>query len=87
MPQIANKVGGSWCEKCDLTNFFPSIFIGPKSDHCLALSFTESLSFCSFLDLIDVTLPCEDSGNLSLPAVVSFDSHVVGVVTKQKPCC
>ena len=37
-----------------------SCFIGTKSDHCLALSVTSSLSQTSCGDLFDVTLACED---------------------------
>ena len=32
-------------------------------------------------------LACEDSGHLSFPAVVSFESHVVDDGTKLKQCC
>ena len=48
-----------------------TVFFGPKSDHCLALSvpksLTTALSQCSLWDLTDMTLACEDSHNLSLP--------------------
>ena len=37
-----------------------------RSLPCLVSHCTESFSFCSFLDLIDVTLAFEDSCNLSL---------------------
>ena len=49
-----------------LSNPFRNLFIGPKSESCLALSVSPSLSPCSFWDLIDVTLACEDSRNPSL---------------------
>ena len=36
------------------------IFIGPESDHWLCLSLTNSLTDCCLVNLIDVTLACED---------------------------
>ena len=51
----------------------------------IALLLSHSVSFC---------FCCYDPGEwkfaqllLALPAVVSFDSYVVGIGTKQKPCC
>ena len=38
-----------------------SVFIGPESDLCLALSVTHSLTHSRFVNLIDVTLACEDA--------------------------
>ena len=59
--------------------FFPDydrrllIFIGPESDHCLPLSLThsltDSLTDSCLVNLIDVTLVCED-GNLRLIEVL-----------------
>ena len=50
------------------------IFIGPESDHweCLSLthSLTHSLTDCRLVNLIDVTLACED-GNSKLVEVVT----------------
>ena len=46
------------------------VFIGPESDHCLPLSVTNSLTHCCLVNLIDVTLACED-----------FNSKLVDVVT------
>ena len=42
-----------------------AIFIGPKSEHCLALSLSHSLRHSWLWDLTDVTLTCEDSRNRS----------------------
>ena len=36
------------------------IFIGPESDHWQCLSLTDSLTHCRLVNLIDVTLACED---------------------------
>ena len=44
-------------------------FIGPKSDHWLYLSLTNSLINCRLVNLIDMTLACEDA-NLELVEVV-----------------
>ena len=46
---------------------FPSIYQTPvRSLPCLVSHCTESFSFCSFLDLINMTVAFEDSCNLSL---------------------
>ena len=37
------------------------IFIGPESDHWQCLSVTDSLTHCCLVNLIDVTLACEDA--------------------------
>ena len=37
------------------------LFIGPESDHCQCLSFTHSLTQPRLVNLIDVTLSCEDA--------------------------
>ena len=37
------------------------IFIGPESDHWQLLSLTQSLTNCRLVNLIDVTLACEDA--------------------------
>ena len=47
-----------------------SIFIGPESDHWECLSVTNSLTDCRLVNLIDVTLACED-GNSKLVEVVT----------------
>ena len=37
------------------------IFIGPESDHWQCLSVTHSITHCCLVNLIDVTLACEDA--------------------------
>ena len=51
-----------------------SLFIGPESDHWLCLSLSESLTHSRFVNLIDVTLACEDA-NSKLVEVVTV-AHV-----------
>ena len=46
------------------------VFIGPESDHWLCLSLTDSLTHCRLVNLIDVTLACEDA-NTKLVEVVT----------------
>ena len=46
------------------------LFIGPESDHWECLSVTDSLTDCCLVNLIDVTLACED-GNSKLVEVVT----------------
>ena len=57
-----------------LATFEDFIFIGPESDHWLCLSLThwltDSLTHCCLVNLIDVTLACED-GNWKLVEVVT----------------
>ena len=50
-----------------------AIFIGPESDHCLPLSLTHWLTNSCLVNLIDVTLACENA-NSKLVNVV----HVTG---------
>ena len=50
------------------------LIIGPKSDHWLPLPVTNQLTPCCLVDLIDVTLACEDA-NLKLIEVVTV-AHV-----------
>ena len=45
------------------------IFIGPESDHCLPLSVTDSC----FVNLIDVTLACEDANSKLVEFVTGAD--------------
>ena len=60
------------------------LFIGPESDHCLLLSLThsltDSLTHCSLVNLIDVTLACEDANSKLVEVVtvadVDADDHV-----------
>ena len=51
-------------------------FIGPESDHWLCLSLTD----CRFVNLIDVTLTCEDSNSKLVEVVnvadVDAEDHV-----------
>ena len=47
---------------------FKALFIGPESNHWLCLSLTNSLTDCCLVNLIDVTLACED-GNSKLVEV------------------
>ena len=60
------------CYKFDSLKRSPasSIFIGPESDHWLCLSLTHSLTHCCLVNLIDVTLACED-GNSKLVDTVT----------------
>ena len=54
---------------------YPLIFIGPESDHWLCLSvtnsLTDSLTNCRLVNLIDVSLACED-GNSKLVEIVTL---------------
>ena len=57
----------SFCKYCHAQY----IFIGTKSDHCLPLSLTHSLTNSCLVNLIDVTLACEDA-NSKLVEVVTI---------------
>ena len=50
-----------------MSNIMNYIFIGPESDHWLCLSLTDSLTNsltnCCLVNLIDVTLACEDANS------------------------
>ena len=50
----------------------PHIFIGPESDHWQCLSLTDSLTHSCLVNLIDVTLACEDAYS-KLVDVVTVD--------------
>ena len=50
------------------------IFIGPESDHCLPLSVTDSC----LVNLIDVTLACEDANSKLVDVVTVADENCVG---------
>ena len=50
-----------------------SVFIGPKSDHWLPLSLTNSVTHCSLVDLIDVTLACVDANSKLVDVVTDAD--------------
>ena len=49
-----------------------TVFIGLESDHWECLSVPHSLTHCRLVNLIDVTLACED-GNSKLVEVVTVD--------------
>ena len=63
---------------CQIKVGMQSTIIGPKSDHCLLLSLTDSLTDCCLVDLIDVTMVYEDA-NSKLVKVVT-----VAVVDDEK---
>ena len=73
---LFNEPGPFWGDGAVGGNFKgpSSFFIGPESDHlqCLSLtdSLTDSLTHSCLVDLIDVTLACEDA-NLKLVEVVT----------------
>ena len=48
-------------ENCTICDIFRVVFIGPKSDHCIPLSVTDSLTDSCCWDLSDGTLAIEDS--------------------------
>ena len=54
-----------------------AIFIGPESDHWLCLSLTNSLTdwltHCCLVNLIDVTLACEDATSKLVEVVTVAD--------------
>ena len=50
-----------------------SVFIGPESDLCLALSVTHSPTHSRFVNLIDVTLACEDAYSKLVEVVTVAD--------------
>ena len=56
---------------------FP-IFIGPESDHCSPLSLTNSLTDSCLVNLIDVTLRCEDANSKLVDVVTVADVDCVG---------
>ena len=47
-----------------------TVFIRPKSDHCIPLSLTDSLTDSCLVNLINVSLACED-GNSKLVEIVT----------------
>ena len=61
----------------NFVHFLQSIFIGPESDHwlCLSLtnSLTDSLTDCRLVNLIDVTLVCEDANSKLVEVVTVAD--------------
>ena len=65
-------------------HFLPHFFIGPESDHWQCLSVTDSLTHslihCRSVNLIDVTLACEDVNSKLVEvftvADVDYEDHV-----------
>ena len=56
------------------TSYVPHhMFIGPESDHWLCLSLSESLTHSRFVNLIDVTLACEDAYSKLVEVVTVAD--------------
>ena len=57
-----------------------SIFIGPESDHWQCLSVTHSLTDSCLVNLIDVTLACEDANSKLVEVItaanVDAEDHV-----------
>ena len=47
-----------------------SVVIGPESDHCSPLSLTNWLTHSCLVDLIDVTLACEDANSVLVEVVL-----------------
>ena len=80
LPIIHQFLNTSWPGKITAIIFF-FIFIGPESDHweCLSVthSLTDSLTHCSLVNLIDVTLACEDSNSklVEVVTVVEVDDE------------
>ena len=56
-----------------------SVFIGPESDHWLCLSLTNSC----LVNLIDVTLACEDANSKLVDVVTVADEDRVGNIFLQ----
>ena len=50
-----------------------AIFIGPESDHWECLSLPNSLTDCCLVNLIDVTLACEDANSKLVEVVTVAD--------------
>ena len=48
-------------------------FIGPESDHWECLSVTDSLTNCHLVNLIDVTLACEDANSKLVEVITVAD--------------
>ena len=54
-------------------NFLFPLFIGPESDHWECLSLTNSLTHSCLVNLIDVTLACEDANSKLVEVVTVAD--------------
>ena len=60
--------------KIDILNKWKhSFIIGPESDHWLCLSLTDKLAHCRLVNLIDVTLACEDANSKLVEVVTVVD--------------
>ena len=57
---------------------FPSIFIGPESDHWQCLLVTHSLTHSCLVNLMHVTLACEDANSKLVVVVTVADEDRVG---------
>ena len=60
-------------EKSGIQIYLNSIFIGPESDHWLCLSLTNWLTHCRLVNLIGVTLACEDTYSKLVEVVIVAD--------------
>ena len=58
------------------------IFIGPESDHWECLSVTDSLTNSCLVNLIDVTLACEDANSKLVEVVTVADVNSADHVGK-----
>ena len=58
--------------------FVVLFFIGPESDHWECLSLTHSLTHYCLVNLIDVTLACEDANSKLVEVVTVADQDRVG---------
>ena len=80
LPLRINKVPKQSHQSRDISS--DSFFIGPESDHCLPLSvthwLTDSLTDCCLVNLIDVTLACEDANSKLVDVVTVADEDRVG---------
>ena len=54
-----------------------AVFNRPESDHCLPLSQTHSLTNCCLVNLIDVSLACEDANSKLVDVVTIADEDRV----------
>ena len=58
--------------------FFRELFIGPESDHWECLSVTNLLTDCCLVNLIDMTLACDDANSKLIEVVNVADEDRVG---------
>ena len=62
-----------WLTKLIRSSNTEAIFIGPESDHWLCLSLTNWLTHCRLVNLIGVTLACEDTYSKLVEVVIVAD--------------